>query len=436
MSKSRIAACLLLTACAVNAQQALTLEQCISYALEHSRDLAKRELSHQGQQFTTMIERGRFRPILRAEADHELDGETTGVSTTLSKEMPAGINLSGTVRGEDNPLGTDSASAAFTVSKQILGGGSYRASMLDIDNSILEELVRLNLVHRYRRELAFRVRRSYYRLIRDHQTRRINELRVERAKKNLEFALERQDPLDIATARNEVPDNQAAVLRAERQIETTLDELKELIGMDIREELQLETDFQYEPAEFDVDADIAYCYANDEEILNNLLDLEKLQNELPVSIERRWPKVTVSASSQKDDDGGLNLNGDSELLLALSFSWELGGITQKYRVQKLQADIATQIIDIEDIRQAKVRQIRDLARRLRETEQLVELQKQKVDVAELRAELYRDRWQNGEIDILEYIRSQNDLENSRIQLINQQTTYMDLLGEYTFTVGR
>jgi outer membrane protein TolC len=322
------------------------------------------------------------------------------------------------------------------VSKQILGGGSYRASMLDIDNSILEELVRLNLVHRYRRELAFRVRRSYYRLIRDHQTRRINELRVERAKKNLEFALERQDPLDIATARNEVPDNQAAVLRAERQIETTLDELKELIGMDIREELQLETDFQYEPAEFDVDADIAYCYANDEEILNNLLDLEKLQNELPVSIERRWPKVTVSASSQKDDDGGLNLNGDSELLLALSFSWELGGITQKYRVQKLQADIATQIIDIEDIRQAKVRQIRDLARRLRETEQLVELQKQKVDVAELRAELYRDRWQNGEIDILEYIRSQNDLENSRIQLINQQTTYMDLLGEYTFTVGR
>ena len=57
-------------------------------------------------------------------------------------------------------------------------------------------------------------------------------------------------------------------------------------------------------------------------------------------------------------------------------------------------------------------------------------------MAETRLELYDDRWQNGEIDILEFIRSQNDLESSRIQLINLQTTYMELLGEYDFTVGR
>jgi len=38
--------------------------------------------------------------------------------------------------------------------------------------------------------------------------------------------------------------------------------------------------------------------------------------------------------------------------------------------------------------------------------------------------------------ILEFIRSQNDLENNRIQLINQRTTYLDLLGEYMFAVGK
>ena len=57
-------------------------------------------------------------------------------------------------------------------------------------------------------------------------------------------------------------------------------------------------------------------------------------------------------------------------------------------------------------------------------------------LGEGRAEIYADRWENGEIDILEYIRSQNDLENSRIELIRLKTTYMELVGAYQFTTGR
>ena len=48
----------------------------------------------------------------------------------------------------------------------------------------------------------------------------------------------------------------------------------------------------------------------------------------------------------------------------------------------------------------------------------------------------KDRWENGEIDILEYIRSQNGLEDSRVQLINLKTSYMELLAEYLFEVGK
>lgn len=73
---------------------------------------------------------------------------------------------------------------------------------------------------------------------------------------------------------------------------------------------------------------------------------------------------------------------------------------------------------------------------MEETLQLVRLQQQKLRVAERRSELYQDRWENGEIGILEHIRSQNELENSRILLITYQTNYMELLGEYDFEVGR
>ena len=64
------------------------------------------------------------------------------------------------------------------------------------------------------------------------------------------------------------------------------------------------------------------------------------------------------------------------------------------------------------------------------------LQGERVALEAHRVALYADRWENGEIDILEYIRSQNDLENNKIQLINHKTTYMELLSEYRFESGR
>ena len=44
--------------------------------------------------------------------------------------------------------------------------------------------------------------------------------------------------------------------------------------------------------------------------------------------------------------------------------------------------------------------------------------------------------ENGEIDILEFQRSQTNYEDSRIDLINLKTTYMERLAEYTYEIGR
>ena len=66
----------------------------------------------------------------------------------------------------------------------------------------------------------------------------------------------------------------------------------------------------------------------------------------------------------------------------------------------------------------------------------VELQEERVKFSARRAELYGDRWQNGDIDILEYVRSQNDLQDSKIQVINYKTAYMDLLDQYNFETAR
>lgn len=422
-----------------SAQNVMTLKDCTDYALRHSRELARRQLALEGQELTTRIQRGKFRPDLIGSAERGIEARDSRLSATVQQEVPAGITASATGTASQQGSGedqTENASLSVKLSKVIIGGGSWRESMLEIDNSILGELIDRNRVQKYERELVYSVKQDYYGLIRSQQTLRINELKLARSRKNLEHALERERPLDIATARIEVPESEAGVLRAKRQIQSALDELKVLIGMEVTQEIETETSFEFAEHTLDVEADTAFAITNHEDILNAHLAKKQLENELPVQSARRWPKVTLSATSGRDSADGFSLDGDTETAVGLAFAWEPGGTTERLKTRKLATTIAADTINIDDLKQTKIKSIRDLGRRITETLQLVRIQQDKIKVAELRSELYADRWDNGEIDILEYVRSQNDLENSRIQLINLQTTYMELLSEYEFAVGR
>lgn len=415
----------------------MTLERCVEYGLEHSRELAQLRIVLSSQELTTRIQRGKYRPVLTLSGDRRTGDDETSASAALKQELPAGFSVTASGSARDGDEGDDERrNLSLTLSKVLLGGGSWGESMLEINNSLLTELIERNRMRRYERELVYRVKQNYYLLVRNHQTLRINEMRLERARKNLEHALERQRPLDIATARIEVPDNEAGVLRARRQIQSAEDSLKLLIGMDMEEDAAFDTAFAFGERKIDIRTDTAFSVANHEDIINAGLQKRQLENEWPVQRARRWPKLTASAASARASDEEGDLDSDTETTFGLALSWEPGGYTERLKARRIAQSIDAREIDIDDLRQQKAKSIRDLGRRILETLQLVQLQEQKISVAEQRSELYADRWQNGEIDILEYVRSQNDLENSRIQLINLQTTYMELLGEYDFSVGR
>ncbi len=427
-----LALCAALTAAAPDGR---TLEECIAYAREHSRELAKRRIELDSSRLDTGIAWGKFRPALTLSAEESLDTDRTTAASSLKQELPGGLSATLTGRS-DRKDDEEGADASLRLSKVVLGGGSWAESMLEIDNSKLDTLIAANRLNRYQRELAFDVKKRFYLLIRSRQTLRVNELRLVQARRNLEHALERERPLDIATARLEVPENEAAVLRAQRQIASALDDLKTVIGMDVDAAVDVDTSFRFAEQALRVEEDIAFSLENSEDLLNAALLQKKAGNELPVQRARRWPKLTLSATAGRDGEEGMDLGRDTETALGLGVSWELGGKTDRLRADRLEKELALLGIDLVEARQQKIRSIRDLGRRVVETLNLVRLQEQKVAVAGQRVELYQDRWNNGEIDILEFIRAQNELENSRIQSINLQTEYMELVGEYDLTVGR
>jgi len=434
-----LAAGLCLAGVAVVAEP-FTLQDCVDYALTNSPELAQLEIDVHSSKLATLIERAEFDFGLSANVEQRTEDGADNRSASITKRLWGDLDLSlSASHSESTEENSDSYSLAL--SKTILGGGTIRASRLGVDNSVLDEAIYLNTAAQKRRELTYGTKRAYYRIIRAIQTLKVRELRLQRARKNLEHALAREEPLDIATARIEVPENEALVLQAKRSIESAYDALKELLGMVAAHEMGIEPSFEYRERAIDVEADIQHALENDESLINAALTRRKHVNTARAIHPEIWPEVTLSASAAQTETTGPAIvdepRGDEiDYRVLVSLDWALGSRAERAASKKAQNDINRQAIAIRAARLAKVTRIRELGRRITEAADSVKLQIERVSLTERLSELYADRWENGEIDILEYIRSQNDLENSRVRLIDLQSSYMELLGEYEFATGR
>ena len=415
----------------------MSLQDCIDYGLAHSPELNRRKLDHTNQQLNTDIERAVFDLQLRADTAYDVEGDIDTHSVTLSRDLEWGMEVSTSVSVEDETgRGDMTGDYSVTLSKTIIGGGTTLETMSRINTSLYEELIRRNDLHKSRRDLVFQVRRRWYDIISKTQTLRVQQLILANAERNLEHAIVRDEPLDIETARIEVPAKQTAVLRARRQIDTALSELQVLIGIRADEPFDIDAEFEFATAPIDTNADIAYALENQEDILNNALRAKIFQLDADVQQTHLWPELSVLVRHNQDSSEDVDFGGNASQNIGVSLSWELGLRADRARYGRARNIIRKQQWTDFQTRQEKIRIIIDLARELAELTQSIDLQKQRIEVGKRLVELYRDRYDNGEIGILEMIRSQNDDEQNSIELIDLETSYMALLARYHFEVGK
>ena len=422
----------------VPAAEPMGMEQCITYAGENSPAVRKLRLDLMNQQLQTKIERAAFAVGLKLDSSYADEADSDHTRMTLSKDFLGGVELSTTLdANRDHLSNDDSASFSVRLSKKILGGGTLLESRNLIDDSLVDETIALNNLSRQQRQLVLDVKRKYYQIIRDKRSLTIQQRRLERSRKNLEHAIEREKPLDIITARIEVPRNELTVVVAERAIQTGLDGLKVSIGMPVEEVLAIIEEFEFQAVETDAATDLAYAIEHHELFLNNRLENKKLQWEVEIHRSRLWPDLEVSLTHSKESDGThLNLDGDEEQTLGVGVSWELGRRTDKARYERIRNNLRKNEVDFFSLRQTTGRRLMELASQLAERARSIELQEQQIELVSRQAELYADRWENGEIDILELVRSQNDLENNKVELNDLKAQYMVLLADYEFNAGR
>lgn len=420
---------------AAEVPQVWSLEALQDYALNHAPALERQRLSYQNLIEAVTIARTRFDPVFTARQEWDDEDGAGRTSGSVRQTLPADLELSATASVQDQGNRGDLTRYAIQLSKTLLGGGTFLESRLPVIRAMINEAREFNRLSLEQRRMRFSVTRQYFDVIRSQQTLRLREMQLERAKLNLEHALVREDPLDIATARLRIPESELDVTAARRQISSGLLNLKTEIGYPLSEDLHLEPEVNFAFETLALDEDMAYALENHETLLNNRLELELLEKELRVARSRRFPEVTAQVNHTTSDFSGED-DRESETRGEVVVTWPWLNRRDRAEARQKRNELDSAVIGYALARNERRRDVENLYSRVLEAERSVGLQEERVEVLEQQLRLFQDRWENGEIGILEYIRSQNNFEDAQVQRITQQLRYLELLAEYRFSVGR
>ncbi|MBF0196805.1 MAG: TolC family protein [Planctomycetes bacterium] len=414
----------------------LTIDECVAYALEHSPDFAIKKLKKASQELDVQAERAALDPVLKLQTGKQFnEPDSHNSSIGVEKTFHGGWDLGVQASNRSSQSGQKILRRSITLSKALLKNGSVLESRQSLDNSLVALLMQNNTLSLAARELTFQIKKQAYGILRTMETLKIQKLRLERSQQNLKHAIEREEPMDIATAQLEVPSSEIRVLSAEMKIASDLDTLKVMIGMHPLQELNLVPEWNFAFSEFDLARDIPSSLETHEDHLNQKLLIEKNQRLIRIAKRRRWPSVSLQGSFADSSSDGFQNFETNEESLSLNFSWPLGGRVSRISLAMAENVVKRDELGLKKMELAKTKVLRQLARQLEEQKQSIHLQEKQVELRKLQVELFQDRWNEGEIDILEFVRNQNELENSKVNVISRRIEYLELVERYRFEAG-
>ena len=236
-----------------------------------------------------------------------------------------------------------------------------------------------------------------------------------------------------------VAQNKANLSETEGSLERAKDAFKQLIGINLNENIQIITDLKYDTFEINLNKAIGEALEIRFEIYESELDnnLQKIK----VERAKRIREFSGNISAYYDLTGVSTLGGGSisslfessfenfierppnrGITLTLSypiFDWGRGSA----RVQQEMANLRETELSLKDKEVSIIREVRDIVRSVEETRNRLEIHEKNQQVAQRSYEISRMRFENGDITSQELGMEQERLADTQINYLDAFITY-------------
>lgn len=286
-----------------------------------------------------------------------------------------------------------------------------------IQSLILEQQVARSFYSAFQRKMSLQVDQEEY--LNTEQSFQIIKNKVDAGLAAREELY--QAELNLTSSKSKVQDDKVS-------LDNALDELKQLIGLPLSDEISVVAETSQEPVETDLETAINYGLKNRMELRQRNINIETSKANL------------VRASATNEFKGNINLTygfiGNDEQFdniydkptenqqvnLSLEIPiWDWG--ESDARMKAAQASVSSSKLSLEEERNGIIIGIRKAYRNLQNQEIQIEIAKQNVKIAQLTYDINLERYKNGDLTSMDLNLFQDQLSQKKIGLVNALINY-------------
>ena len=318
-----------------------------------------------------------------------------------------------------------SGSTRLAYERDILGQPSEEIALKRAEHSL--QSARLNF-DRQRLQLEGQVIDDYYDLVQSVRELEIEEQRLAQSRANLELAQRKFEvgliaEVEALRLQVEMLQAEATYDQAQTDIELRRDLLRETLGLDVWEPIEIDTDVQYEIHPIDAQRALEIGLARRTDMKRAEIFAEI--NELNLAEARRRNGINATFGAN------VSMQGRGSEISAVSDNFERNrwGVDLQITLPLIdsgqrQASISQARISLEQSRLGReqqrrliIQQVRDATRRVHEAERQIDLRQAALEFAQRTYDVEQSRFELGLADSQQLLQAQGNLTQARINAL-------------------
>ncbi|MEQ9619702.1 MAG: TolC family protein [Deltaproteobacteria bacterium] len=470
----------------------LTLQDAVRIALENNRDIKIQEKNVEFSEGEIKTQQGEFDPLFNVVSfynDSAFPTTSTFIpsGTVSQKEFEAEAAIDGklptgsfynlgftTTRTDTNSPLEDLSPNWFNFVNFSLGQELLRNFGVDVNRTFIITAKRTNRISQKELEntisqVVLEVERRYWLVVAAKKNLELErtalELAIDLGNRNqIQVDVGVLPPVAVTQAESEVAAREVSVIRAENALQAAEDDLKNLLAMDLSQQIAATDEPTTTKYEFSEEESLEVAYEERPEIEQAKLNIDNKETLKKYYSNQRLPRLAVEGSLQLQGLGGdenpdrlsfgdepepippqFNSPGDAfrQIFGADFTTWQILGIfsfpifnrTARGNYTKATAELTRSVIELSKTKDDVALDVRSAIRQIENSLRAIKAAQVSIDLAEEVVNNEQERLNVGIGTTREVLEAQRDLIDAGVREITAVTSYNIALAELEFAKG-
>jgi outer membrane protein TolC len=282
-------------------------------------------------------------------------------------------------------------------------------------------------------DIIYDVTANYYHLLQAKKSLEIKQIELDQKQTSYETAINKfkagliaevealQLEVELASSKNDL-------LNASRTYDEMKDNFKILLGIDLKDKIDIEDNIEYEPIKIERDSAVQLALNNRPELLNSKSDITiaemgleetKYANNITADLEINYG---INKVDNKINNVFRNFLDDRAVNLTVNIPvWEWGKTARQ--VESQDATIQISKLALENQEKSIKNEINQLINKIESSKERIEILKKSIELADKSYNISLERFKSGNITSFELTQMQLKFTNTKMDILNALIEY-------------